>query len=152
MIDKHDILLRFKNCCSFDLYRRPVKLDHQITGTRLSLNRICFLLLEEKHRRKLQSCTYLYIVNSFFRETISGCRSFVHERKSWWTRFSAVRSLNQAMDRRVLFFMSLAVLTTTSFFLAIRFDSTNVHHAFLEYRVESEHLRPTSLYNSEGLY
>lgn len=133
MIDKHDILLRFKNCCSFDLCRRPV-LDHQITGTRLSLYRIRFLLLEEKHRRKL-----------------SGCRSFVHERKSWWTRFSAVRSLNQAMDRRVLFFMSLAVLTTTSFFFAIRFDSTNVHHAFLEYRVESEHLRPTSLYNSEGL-
>lgn len=82
MIDKHDILLRFKNCCSFDLYRRPVNLDHQITGTRLSLNRIGFLLIEEKHRR--ENYMYLFIhYNSFFRETISGCRSFVHERKSW---------------------------------------------------------------------
>lgn len=58
MIDKHDRLLRFKNCCSFDLYRRPVNLDHQITGTRLSLNRIGFLLLEEKHRRKLHVLIY----------------------------------------------------------------------------------------------
>lgn len=62
MIDKHDILLRFKNCCSFDLYRRPVNLDHQITGTRLSLYRIRFLLLEEKHRRKLHVLIYTLLI------------------------------------------------------------------------------------------